>query len=93
MTQRGENNFTLYLHALVYLVLVQLFWAVAQAIRERSGKKIPYYVFTLLPILLGILLPIFLGLYVIKPTVAVGWGGVGVVTSNLARDYYAITVE
>ena len=61
-----------------------------EAIRERSDKKVLYYVFTFLPILLGILLPIFLGLFLITPTTAIAWAGVGVLTSKIARDFFAL---
>ena len=65
MTQRDDvttKYFTIYLHSIVFRI--QLFWAGVEAIRERVDKKI-YYVFTFSPILVGILLPIFLGLYLI----------------------------
>ena len=51
-----------------------------EAFRESSDKKLIYYVCTLLPLLLGILIPIILGkfLVAIPSTVSLAWVGVGV---------------
>ena len=71
--------FTISLHSIVFGI--QLFWAGVEAIREISDKKVLYYVFTFLPIVIVLvlgILPIFfmLGLFLITPTVAILWTGV-----------------
>ena len=71
-----------------------LFWAGVETVRESSSdKKLIYYCCTLLPLFLGILAPIFLGIFlvVIPPTVSIAWTGVGVIISDLARDFFQET--
>lgn len=69
-------------------------WSAIITVREppRNCTR-NYYVATFVPLLLGILLPAILIFVCITPTIALGWAGVGVLCSNLSRDFFNVVIE
>ena len=83
------NNGTLILNTVVYGA--QILWAFVEAIREGSNKnKKYYYSFTILPLIGGGLAAFLVNKFIdkIPVTVTIAWAGVGVLISNLARDFF-----
>ncbi|CAG8779655.1 38586_t:CDS:2, partial [Gigaspora margarita] len=84
--------FVFILNALIYGL--QMVWSAILTVRESPRNCTRnYYVSTFVPLLLGILLPAILIFVCITPTVALGWTGVGVLCSNLSRDFFNVVIE
>ncbi|CAG8557868.1 15424_t:CDS:1, partial [Gigaspora rosea] len=71
-----------------------ILWSLLLIVRESPNIRIyKYYTATIAPLLLGaIIAAILIGVH-ITPTVALPWAGVGVICSNLARDFFALIIE